>query len=110
VTGLPPPEQTQPERTALAWQRTGLGVLAVAGILAHGALLDGRVSLVVLAGIGALLALAVLGVLGPVRYRRARRDVAAGAPVGAPGLVGAVAGAVLVTGATATAAVIVLLR
>ena len=30
-------QETQPERTVLSWQRTGLGVLALAGLLARAA-------------------------------------------------------------------------
>jgi putative membrane protein len=109
AAGQHPAEETQPERTALAWQRTGLGVLAVGGLLAHAALTTGRLSLVVLAGAVALLALAVLGGLAPLRYRQVRRTVAsdAGASVGRP--VAAVAGVVLLVGAAAVAAVLVIL-
>jgi putative membrane protein len=103
-----PPEETQPERTALAWQRTGLGVLAVAGILAHGALLRGGVALVVLACLASLVSLAVLGGLAPVRYRQVRRRVGSGTVPTGP--IGAVAGFVLVTAGAAAAAVILLLR
>ena len=65
--------ETQPERTALAWQRTGLGVLGVAGLLGHRAVRDGRPVLLVLAGVAALLGLVVLGGLAPARYRSVRR-------------------------------------
>jgi putative membrane protein len=65
--------ETQPERTALAWQRTGLGVLAVAGLLGHRAVEHRSVAVLVLAGAVALLGLAVLGALAPVRYRRLER-------------------------------------
>jgi uncharacterized membrane protein YidH (DUF202 family) len=110
VSGPPagpgPAEGTQPERTALAWQRTGLGVLAVGGLLAHGALATGRLSLVVLAGAVALLGLAVLGGLAPLRYRQVRRTVASGTSpsVGRP--VSVVAGIVLLAGSSAVAAVV----
>jgi putative membrane protein len=79
-----PAEETQPERTALAWQRTGLGLLAVSGLLAHAALSLGRTALIVLACFVALTGLAVLGGLAPLRYRQVRRTVAAGegAPAG----------------------------
>lgn len=92
------PVETQPERTVLAWQRTGLGVLAVAALLAHGAFLDGDPVPLLLGGVVALLGLAVLGA-APLRYRRMRRAVAADAPVAAPRL------AVLATCVVAVAAV-----
>ncbi|RBY96066.1 hypothetical protein DQ237_09200 [Blastococcus sp. TF02-8] len=67
--------ETQPERTALAWQRTGLGVLGVGGLLGHRALETGRAALLVAAGCVALLGLAVLGAMAPLRYRQVRRHV-----------------------------------
>jgi putative membrane protein len=96
VTG--PPVETQPERTGLSWQRTGLGLLAVSGLLAHGAFLGGRTVPLLLGGVVALFGLAVLGV-APLRYRRVRRAVPAGTGVSAPGL------AALATGVVALAAV-----
>jgi putative membrane protein len=69
--------ETQPERTGLAWQRTALGVLAVAGLIAHGAVLDGDPLLVLLSGGVALLGLALLGVVAPRRYRRVLGAIAA---------------------------------
>ena len=104
-----PPGETQPERTALAWQRTGLGVLAVGGLLAHGALTGHRVALVVLAGVVALLALAVLGRLAPLRYRQVRATVASGTGADAARAVATVAGVVLLTGASGLTAVVLLL-
>jgi putative membrane protein len=80
------PVETQPERTGLAWQRTGLGVLAVSGLLAHGAFVGGESLPLLLGGVVALLGLAVLGVAA-LRYRRVRRAVAEDAAVSAPGLV-----------------------
>ena len=70
------PMETQPERTVLSWQRTGLGMLAVAGLLAHRAVGSERPALLVAAGATALLALGVLGRLGPARYRQVSRRVA----------------------------------
>jgi putative membrane protein len=107
--GPRPAEETQPERTALAWQRTGLGVLAVAGLLAHGALTSGRVTFVVLACLSALLGLAVLGGLAPLRYREVRDTVAAGESASAGRPVAAVTAIVLLTAAAALAAVVVTL-
>jgi putative membrane protein len=71
-----PPRETQPERTALAWQRTGLGMMAVAVLLAHGALRSREPALFVASGAAALLALGVLGGLAPFRYRQVSRTVA----------------------------------
>ena len=73
--------ETQPERTALSWQRSGLGVLAVAGLVGHGAVRDQNAAGLVAAGLAALLGLLVLGGLAPARYRRLVRDPAAPAPV-----------------------------
>jgi putative membrane protein len=79
-----PPVETQPERTGLAWQRTALGVLAIAGLVAHGAFLGGDPLLLLLAGGMALLGLVLLGAVAPLRYRRLQRAVAEGrSPVGA---------------------------
>jgi putative membrane protein len=95
--------ETQPERTALAWQRTGLGVLAVGGLLAHRALEHRSAVLVGVAAVVALLGLAVLGGLAPARYRRAqRRD----APAVAPGMVAAATGVVVLVALAAGVAVL----
>ena len=72
---MTPARETQPERTALAWQRTGLGIMTVAVLLAHGALRSREAELFLAAGAAALLALLVLGGLAPVRYRQVRRTV-----------------------------------
>jgi putative membrane protein len=94
-----PPMETQPERTVLSWQRTGFGVLAVAGLVGHGALVDGDPVLLLLGGGVALLGLALLGGVVPLRYRRLRRAVACGTAVAAPRL------AALATGVVAAAAI-----
>jgi putative membrane protein len=73
----------QPERTALSWQRTGVGVLGVGALLARGALVHGQPLLLVAAGAVALLGLGVLGGVAPVRYRRLQRGAAAGHAPGA---------------------------
>jgi putative membrane protein len=101
-----PPAETQPERTALAWQRTGLGVLAVAGLLGHRAVEQERPALLVLAGAGALLGLVVLGALAPLRYRHVRRRVAVGTGAAAPRLVAGVTTTVLLVAAAAAVAVL----
>ena len=98
--------ETQPERTALAWQRTGLGVLAVAGLLGHAALERRATVLLVVAGIVGLLGLGVLGALAPARYRQARTRVAAGTGGAARGPVTAVTASVVLTAAGAAAAVL----
>jgi putative membrane protein len=95
-----PPVETQPERTALAWQRTGLGVLGVAGLLGHAAIRQSDPRTLVVAGIAALLGLAVLGALAPVRSRALRT------PAAAPLLVGLATAAVLVVGVLAGVAVL----
>jgi putative membrane protein len=100
------PVQTQPERTALAWQRTGLGVLAVAGLIGHRAVEDERAALLVLAGATALLGLAVLGVLAPARYRDLRATAAAGAGAAARGPAAWATVVVLLVGVLAAVAVV----
>ena len=76
--------ETQPARTALAWQRTGLSLLLVAGLLARAAAVHGLLLVVVPTAVVAMAGLVVLGVLGPRRQRRtevvARSDGDARAP------------------------------
>jgi putative membrane protein len=91
--------ETQPERTALAWQRTGLGVLAVSGLVGHGAAEHRSPALLVLAGVVALLGLGVLGGLGPLRYRRLRRATPGPAPRSAAAATAVVCAAALAAGA-----------
>jgi putative membrane protein len=103
------PGETQPERTALAWQRTGLGILAVAGLLAHGALESELPAMLLVAGVAALFGLAVLGALAPVRYRQVRRLLAAsGRGRAAPGLITAVTALVALVALAAVAGLITL--
>ncbi|RZU34367.1 DUF202 domain-containing protein [Blastococcus saxobsidens] len=78
------PMETQPERTVLSWQRTGLGMLAVAGLVAHRAVGTARPALLVAAGITALLGLLMLGRLAPARYRQVCRRVAENRAVSDP--------------------------
>jgi putative membrane protein len=96
--------ETQPERTALAWQRTGLGVLAVGGLLGHRALERTSAVDLVVAGLAALLGLGILGGLAPLRYRQVRRRVPGS--VAAPGLLAAATGAVVLVGLAAVVAVL----
>ncbi|MBI2244376.1 MAG: DUF202 domain-containing protein [Nocardioides sp.] len=74
----------QPERTAMAWQRTALGIGGVSALLVHHA--EGRVALALPGGVGLAGALVLL-VLVEQRYQRTIRKVSAGdSPMG-PGLV-----------------------
>jgi putative membrane protein len=99
--------ETQPERTALAWQRTGLGVIGVGGLVTHHALRTTSPQLLVVAGITALLGLGVLGALAPMRYRRLQQltdEDPAGAAV--PHLLRAVTGIVVLTAVAALVTVL----
>jgi putative membrane protein len=78
--------ETQPERTVLSWQRTGLGVLAVAGLLARAAVTGGAPVRLAVAGMVALLGLGVLGGLAPLRGRAVQRAVDRGTRVAVPRL------------------------
>ena len=98
--------ETWQERTALAWQRTGLGVLAVAGLLAHRAALQGRPLLLAVAGGVALMGLGVLGGLAPARRRRVRQAVATGTAATAAWSAVAATGVVVLTGVAALIAVV----
>ncbi|HYX96103.1 MAG TPA: DUF202 domain-containing protein [Geodermatophilus sp.] len=99
----PSARETQPERTVLSWQRTGLGVLALGGLLARAAVIDGASVRLAVAGGVALLGLGVLGGLTPLRDRAVQRALDRGTGVAVPRLallvtavVVAVAGAGLV--------------
>jgi putative membrane protein len=96
--------ETQPERTALSWQRTSLGVIAVAGLLGHRALVSGHPELVLLAGGCALMGVGLLSGVAASRDRKVRAAADRDLPVAAPAL--AIAGtavAVLVAVAAAIA-------
>jgi putative membrane protein len=101
-----PPVETQPERTGLAWQRTALGVLGVAGLIAHGAFLDGDLVLVLLSGGVALLGLGLLGAVAPRRYRRVLRGIAAGEDPAARRSAGLAVGVVVVAALAGAVAVL----
>ncbi len=61
------------ERTALSWERTGIGVAAAGALLLH--LRDESVGFLVLGCVLILTALAIVLVLAPLRYHAARDDV-----------------------------------
>lgn len=68
----------QAERTALAWQRTGLGLLAVGALLLHEAG-GGLRALAVVVGLADVATGAVLSVvIARLRYRRTLASVTAG--------------------------------
>ena len=100
------PVETQPERTALSWQRTGLGVMAVAGLLAHRALESEQPVHLAVSGVAALFGLSLLGWLAPLRYRQVRRGLPTGT-VAPPR--GVALGATLAVVASAVAALVAVL-
>ena len=99
------PRGVPEERTALAWQRTGLGMLGVAALVAHSAVRHAEPALVALAGIAALLGLGVLGGLAPLRYRQVRRRLAADESTAEPRMVTAASAAVGLVGVAAVVAI-----
>ncbi|WP_222192421.1 DUF202 domain-containing protein [Modestobacter italicus] len=87
MTSSPPAHragETQPARTALSWQRTGVGLLLVTSLLTRSAAVHGDLRLVVPAAVAAIAALAVLGVVAPRRQRDAQAAAAAGGDARAP--------------------------
>jgi putative membrane protein len=98
VTG---PPGLAADRTDLAWQRTGLGVLAAATLLGVRAVTGDRPLLLLAAGAVALGGLAVLGILGPLRSRQVQRRLGRGADVASPRAMTAVTGAVVLAGLAA---------
>jgi putative membrane protein len=102
----PQPGETWPERTALAWQRTALGVLAVAGLIGHRAIVNGRPELLLLAGGCGLMGVALLSGVGLSRDRTVRTATELDQPVAAPRL--AIAGTAVVVLVAVAAAVAVL--
>jgi hypothetical protein len=97
------PTETQPARTALSWQRTGLSMLLVAGLLLRGAAAHEALLLVVPAGVVAVAALVVLGALGPRRQRAADRVARTGGDARAPGAAALATGLVVLTALCALA-------
>ncbi len=63
------------ERTALSWERTGIGVAAAGALLLH--LREESLGFLVLGSVLILAALAIVLVLAPLRYHAAREDVIA---------------------------------
>ena len=100
------PPATPMERTDLAWQRTGLGLLSVGGLLGYRALSSGAAVLQVVAVVTGLFVLGILGVLAPLRYRLLERRRASGLGVGAPAAVAVVTAAVVVVALSAVAAIL----
>jgi putative membrane protein len=72
---------TQAERTALAWQRTALGVVGTAALLGHRAIAGGHPALLLPAGACALLGVVLLSGIGAVRDREVRATVARDDPL-----------------------------
>lgn len=100
------PRGVPEERTALAWQRSGLGMLGVAALVGHSAVRHGEAALIALAGFAALLGLGVLGGLAPVRYRQVRRRLAADQYTAEPRMVVAVTTAVGLVSVAAVVAIV----
>jgi len=96
-----PADVSPAERTDLAWQRTGIGLLSVGGLLGAKALKSGATALLVVAAVALAIGLTVLGVLAPLRRRSLRRD-----DVAAPRAVAAVTTAVVLVAVAAGAAVL----
>ena len=98
------PRETQAPRTALAWQRTGLSMLLVAGLLLRGAAAHEALVLVVPAAVVAGAALVVLGATGPRRQRDGNAAARAGADARAPRAAALTTGMVVLTALCALAA------
>jgi putative membrane protein len=75
------PRETQAERTALAWQRTALGVVGIGILLGHRAVTGGHPSLLLPAGACALLGVALLSGIGAMRNRQIDDAVARDEPL-----------------------------
>jgi hypothetical protein len=101
VTG---PPETQAARTALAWQRTGLSLLLVSGLLARSAAVQGTLLLVLPTTVVALAGLVVLGPLGQRRQRSSDVAARAGGDARAPRAAALATGLVVLTALCAIAA------
>jgi putative membrane protein len=104
VTG---PRETQPERTALSWTRTALGVVAVAALIGHRAVTGGHPALLVPAGACALLGVALATGVGGVRDRHVRDRAGRNEAVADPRLAALATAAVVVVAGVAALAVLV---
>jgi putative membrane protein len=93
-------------RTNLAWQRTGLGLIAIAALIGARAFNTGATPLLFIAGAAGLFGAGVLGVLTPLRLRLLERRSAAGEDVAAPGAVAFITAAVVLLAVLAGVAVI----
>jgi hypothetical protein len=100
--------EPQPARTALAWQRTGVGLLLVAGLLTRGAAERGLMLLVVPAAVVATAGLVVLGVLTPHRRRTTQEVATAGGDGSARGAAALGTGLVVLTAICGLAADLVI--
>jgi putative membrane protein len=99
--------ETQPERTALSWTRAALGVVAVAALIGHRAVVGGHPSLLVPAGVCALLGVALVSGVGAVRDRDVRDLTSRDEPVAAPRLAALATAVVVVVGVVAAVSVLV---
>ena len=75
------PRDTQAERTALAWQRTALGVVGVAVLLGHRAVSGGHPALLLPAGACALLGVLLFSGVAVARDRQVRAAIARDEPL-----------------------------
>ncbi len=101
------PRETQPERTALSWTRTGLGAVAVAALIGHRAVVAGHPAVLVPAGVCALLGVALAGGVGAARDRHVRDLASRGEPAADPRLAVLGTAVVVLVGAVAAVAVLV---
>ena len=101
------PRETQPERTALSWTRTALGVVAVAALVGHRAVVGGHPLLLVPAGACALLGVALASGVGVVRDQRVRERASRDEPVADGRLAVLATATVVVVGVLAALSVLV---
>ena len=98
------PRETQAARTALSWQRTGLGVLGVAGLLLRAAVEHADLLLVAVAAVVAVAGLVVLGVLARRRAVSGQRAADHAGDARAPRTAAVATALVLLTGGCALVA------
>ena len=101
------PRETQPERTALSWTRTALGVVAVAALIAHRAVVGGHPGVLVPVGICALLGVALAAGVGGARDRRVRALASRDEAVADPRIAALATAVVVLVGAVAAVSVLV---